>query len=556
MSLLAKKCYEGCCSQKTALFVALCRAIGIPARSVSAYTGWAPWIERDDVKAKYRFETKLSPEGLAATQLYAELGSHMWAEFFIPNYGWIPTDPTSGIMGRRDNRRWITYKGRDILLGPGAPPKDGEGYGTLWVALHDGRADYLCYGILNISKIHTSKVTVIHHSDPFPADALAGYPGNPSLSTDAEKKLRHWRQYSLSSLFSSVPDHLDLEQFYKDHPRAKGEREAFVCHMLRRQLGDERFFKLAKTYVDLRQKSGQAVPTSRFQELAEDVYGERLDWFFNQWVNSSELPRLKLEQVSVRKDKEVWQVSGRLLQSSKTIFRLPIELALDTEHGREMQNIWMDGKAVDFDVRTLNQPRKLIVDPDYEVFKLQQMAPRFWWFWGAYPQLIIVYGTLGETEANRAAAERFNYYLGVSGEVIKADTDVNEADLKTKCVILVGRPETNKIAQEFKDSFPIKFNSAKVTWQGTTYDKQTEAVAQIAQNPRYTNSLMIMNAGLSPEATQKFPVLYLFKGSGDSSYIIFDGDKQLLKGAWEDVDGNLYWDLETDPSAQLTTIQQ
>ena len=50
--------YEGCCSQKTALFVALCRAVGIPARSVSAYTGWAPRRGRDGLKAKYPFETK------------------------------------------------------------------------------------------------------------------------------------------------------------------------------------------------------------------------------------------------------------------------------------------------------------------------------------------------------------------------------------------------------------------------------------------------------------------------------------------------------------------
>jgi hypothetical protein len=537
--------YEGCCSQKAALFVALCRAVGIPARYIEAYTGWDPWIERDNVKAKYPFETKLSPEGLAGTQLFGGLNSHGWAEFFIPNYGWIPTDPTSGIMGHRDNRRWITCKGRDVLLGPGAPPEDGEGYGTLWVTLHDGRADYLCYAILNIAKIHTSKVTVLHHSDPFPADGIVGYPGKPSLSTDAEKKLRNWRLDSLSSLFSSVPDNLDLEQFYKDHPHAKGAREEFVCHMLRRQIGDQAYFKLVDTYIDLRQKTGKPVSASRFQELTEAISGQSLDWFFNQWLDRIDIPRLKLEQVAFKKDKEGWQIRGRLLQSSKAIFRLPVDLALDTEDGREIQKLWMDSNAVDFDFRTLNKPRKLIVDPDYEVFKLQKIAPRFWWFWDVYPKLIIVYGTLGETEANKAAAERFNYYLGVGGEVIKADTDVNEADLKTKCIILIGRPETNRIAREFRDTFPIKFHGAKLTWQGITYDKETQAVAQIVQNPRDASSLIIMNAGLSPEATRKFPVLYLFKGGGNNSYIIFDGDKQVAAGDWENVDSNLYWNFDT-----------
>ncbi|MHC4436573.1 MAG: hypothetical protein ACYS3S_04380, partial [Planctomycetota bacterium] len=407
-------------------------------------------------------------------------------------------------------------------------------------------------------KIHTSKVTVLHHSDPFPADGLAGYPGKPSLSTDAEKKLRHWRQGWLDWLFgqASHADDLDLGQFYKDHPDAKGAREEFVCHMLRRQIGDQAYFKLVDTYIDLRQKTGKPVSTSRFEKLAEDISGQSLGWFFNQWLDRIDIPRLKMEQAALRKDGEGWQIRGRLLQSSKTIFRLPVELAFDTENGRKIQKVWMDSNVLDFDFRTLNKPLNLIVDPNCEIFKLQKTAPRFSWFWKGYSQLIIVYGTLGETAANKAAAERFNYYLGLGGEVIKADTDVNEADLKTKCIILVGRPETNRIAREFRDTFPIKFHGAKLAWQGITYDKQTQAVAQIVQNPRDTSSIIIINAGLSPEATRKFPVLSLFKGDGNNSYIIFDGDKQLLKGAWEDVDGGLYWNFDTRQSVQLAPNKQ
>ncbi len=528
--------YEGCCSQITALKVALCRAVGIPARCVSGYVGWNPGVKQADVKARHPFETKLSPEGLASTQLYSGLGAHMWGEFFIPNYGWIPTD--NGI-GHQHNRRWIKSKGRDIQIGPNAPQGDSKGYGDNWVLLHNRRSDKLCYGVLNIRNIHISKAILLHYSDPFPANGLASYTGNSLPSKDAERNLRHWRQEALS-----WPSY--------DFPRAKDDKEAFICHMLRRQLGDEEFFKLVKTYVDLRQKSNQAVPTSRFQKLAEDISGQSLDWFFNQWIDRIEVPQLKLEKVVARKDKDGWQVHGRLLQLGETTFRLPIELALNTENGREMHKLWMDSKAITFDFRTLNEPQKLTIDPDYEVLKAQRMPPQFWWFWIVYPKVIIVYGTLGETEANKTAAERLNSnYLGLGREVIKADTDVNDVDLKTKCIFLIGRPETNKIAQKFKNIFPIKFDGNKFIWEGITYAQPTQAVAQIAKNPGNSRSLIIMHAGLSPEATQNFPVLYLFKGSGKSSYVIFDGDKQLLKGDWEDADSNLYWNFDTQPSVQL-----
>ena len=538
--------YEGCCSQYAALMVALCRVVGIPARCVKGYVGWNPWIEPNDVKARFPFETKLSPGGLAATQFYGKLSGHMWAEFFIPNYGWIPADAQRRIFGHQSNRLWITSKGRDVLLGPGAPPQDDEGYGAQWVALHEGRADLLSYAVLNIAKIRTSKVTVLHHSDPFPSDGLARYLESLLASGKAEEDLKHWRQEVLTwasrYIRNLTPENLNLDQFYKGYPRAKEDREAFVCQMLRSQLGEEKFSKLTNAYLALRQKFNQPVPTSRFYELAENISGQSLDWFFNQWVNSTELPRLKLEKVVVKKNKDGWQIQGCLLQLGEIAFRLPIELALDTKNGRETQKVWIDSKAVDFDFRTLDEPRKLIVDPDYEVLKVQKMPPSLWWFWEVYhPKVIIVYGTLGETEANKAAAERFNLDLG---QIVKADTDVNDADLKTGCVLLIGRPETNKIAEMFKDIFPIKLDKNQFTWQGITYAQPTQAVAQIAENPGGTHNLIIMYAGLSPEATQKSAYLSLI--SADRSYVIFDGDKQLVAGDWQDVDSNLYWNFDKE----------
>jgi hypothetical protein len=302
-------------------------------------------------------------------------------------------------------------------------------------------------------------------------------------------------------------------------------------------------------------KSGRAVPTSRFQELATDIHGSSLDWFFDQWVNRIALPRLTLENVTVRKDAEGWQVRGRLMQSGNTIFHLPLQLAIDTNKGQEKRTLWIKTKTSDFDFHTQDEPQKLMVDPNYEVLKVQRMPPRFWWFWHLQPGFIVIYGTSSEAPANKSAAERFAIdYLGYDHEILKADVDVNEADLRNKCVFLIGRPETNRIAQQFKDSFPINFDGARFTWQGTTYDKPTEGVAQVIDSPTDSKGLMVMYAGLSTEAILKLCDLGLY--DSDSSYVIFDGDKQLLAGDWEDVDSNLYWKFDTQSSVQLTTIRQ
>ncbi|MBI2101881.1 transglutaminase domain-containing protein [Candidatus Woesearchaeota archaeon] len=66
---------QGVCDELTSLFIALLRAVGIPARFVSglSYT-----------------ESELFPENW---------GSHGWAEVYFPGYGWVPFDVTYGEFG-------------------------------------------------------------------------------------------------------------------------------------------------------------------------------------------------------------------------------------------------------------------------------------------------------------------------------------------------------------------------------------------------------------------------------------------------------------------------
>ena len=92
------------------------------------------------------------------------------------------------------------------------------------------------------------------------------------------------------------------------------------------------------------------------------------------------------------------------------------------------------------------------------------------------------------------------------------------------------------------------------TWQGMRYDKATQGLAQVIEHPQNSEGLMIMCAGLSPEATLKFCDLELY--DEDASFVIFDGDKELLRGDWEEVDNNLYWNFDTHPSVRSAPNEQ
>ncbi len=407
--------YEGDCGQTSLLFIAMCRALGIPARSAAGFIGYRPGIGAEDLKLFSRLETEISPEGLAGTQHYLAGSPHGWVEFYIQDCGWIPADPTLGQFGNLDNKRIITEKGSDIQLGPDAPRGDSGGYGLMWFPIQNGRADCIQSGIWNIAKIRIAKAKLVHHSDPFPADGLASGVVRSFSKVNEQDNYRNWRKEVLSwqnwpSRFnpSSDTQSTNLEQVESDYPKFTEKRHAFICDMLRRQLGDEQFNELLNTYFESRQKAMKAVPSSRFQELAEDIHGKPLGWFFSQWLKSNELPRLKLERIAVTKINEGFQVHGRLLQSSKTCFHLPVELATDTKSGRKTRTLWLEDNVLEFNFQTLSEPERISVDPEYRILRYQKMN-HLSWFWYDHPEYIVVYGTLREAETNKIAAERFSH---------------------------------------------------------------------------------------------------------------------------------------------------
>jgi len=159
---------------------------------------------------------------------------------------------------------------------------------------------------------------------------------------------------------------------------------------------------------------------------------------------------------------------------------------------------------------------------------------------------------MAEAEANKKAAERFiDEFAGLGHELIKADTAVTENDLQ-KSLILFGRPETNKIARRFHNSFPIKFEKNRFSWQGVVYNRPTQGVAQIIENPLDHTNTVNLYAGLSGDATlkvcdksewqQELDGYYII--DLNTSYIIYDQHNKLVSSDWEDSDSDLVWNFE------------
>lgn len=538
--------YEGDCGQTSAMVVALCRAVGIPARCVSGYFGWPP---RDDLRPIYPFETKLNPQGLAGAQTFGQLVTHVWTEFYIPNYGWIPDD--FNFSWNPDdpsvlpfNCRTVWAKGGDFRIGPQCPEGENHGYGAQWVLLKDGRADGSFYAVWNIAKIHTARAKSLFEFDPFPADALVDYHNLYGADTQDQGTIRSGRQP------------LELEQFnYMIRPSPgltaalqnryfRFLRNACVCNVLKNIVGKDKFSQIVTEYERTRVNSGKAVPIAQFQQIAEAIYGQSLGWFFEPWMDENELPELKLDQVSLNKEDQGWCISGHLLQTGKLFYRLPVELALQTERGVESRTFWQEKRDAEFRLHTSQKPVRLVVDPNHEILKIERFPPHLIWRrWVGAWRGRIIYGTGAEMEANKAGAESLmQTSLRGGRQFIMADTEATPEDLDAQCLILIGRPEVNTITERLQDRFPIKFEGEKFTWQGKVYDQATQGVIAVVDEGRSSRRLTMLFAGLSAEATKDFSKINdWFDFLTTASYLIYDGNRCVVSGEWENADPDLVW---------------
>lgn len=135
---------------------------------------------------------------------------------------------------------------------------------------------------------------------------------------------------------------------------------------------------------------------------------------------------------------------------------------------------------------------------------------------------LVVYGTQipAETATNRLAA---TWHAGVNrrSEVafpIKADVDVTPEDLRTHTVILVGRPETNRVAAQ-ATGLPVQFDATGVTVRGKRHEGSV-GVSLIFPSPWSKSEYVVLHAGTDVAATlasRNLPEIV-------PDYLVYDAD--------------------------------
>ncbi len=126
---------------------------------------------------------------------------------------------------------------------------------------------------------------------------------------------------------------------------------------------------------------------------------------------------------------------------------------------------------------------------------------------------LIVYGTADETHTNREAAETLQKLQRESGSnftiPIKSDKEVTDEDLRTRHLLLIGRPDSNELVERFRKSLPIEFGDRSFVVRGKTYANAGSAIVAAADNPLNNQLSVVVIAGLSADSTFHAPAAFL-----------------------------------------------
>lgn len=145
-------------------------------------------------------------------------------------------------------------------------------------------------------------------------------------------------------------------------------------------------------------------------------------------------------------------------------------------------------------------------------------------------EALIVYGTLADKAAQRESAELLQKNIAARWcNVIvpaKADADVTDEELKSRHILLIGRPATNAVAGRFADKMSVQFGPASFALGGESYAHPGSAILFACENPMTPRYSLVVYAGLSADATwhavQAFPDC---GGRGSEAILLAHGAK-------------------------------
>jgi predicted negative regulator of RcsB-dependent stress response len=156
-----------------------------------------------------------------------------------------------------------------------------------------------------------------------------------------------------------------LDTFSPEFQSLVTDKGAVILHMLRWVVGEEAFDKTLREFAA--QFAGKPATIADLEDIVERNAGQRMAWFFAQWLDSTGAPAFK-NKYTIFRIRKGFRVVGEISQDLD-LFRMPVELRIDTDGRSETKRIEVAGTNSSYSVETFGKPRRIVIDPGNHVLQ-------------------------------------------------------------------------------------------------------------------------------------------------------------------------------------------
>jgi hypothetical protein len=157
------------------------------------------------------------------------------------------------------------------------------------------------------------------------------------------------------------------QPFSPEFQSATLDKGAMVFHMLRWEIGDKAF--LATLKGALSQYTDKGMRSTDFIKVAESQSQQELTPFFAQWIDGTGAPQFTDKYAVYRLgNNKGFRTIGEI-QQDLDLFRMPVDLRVETDGKTENQKIDVVGTDTQYVVDTFGRPRHISIDPNDWVLK-------------------------------------------------------------------------------------------------------------------------------------------------------------------------------------------
>ncbi len=164
---------------------------------------------------------------------------------------------------------------------------------------------------------------------------------------------------------SSQSEEKQLVRFYYDSPEDMFDAVSYqkggnILHMLRNYVGDSAFFKSLNLYLTTNKFKSAEVHQLRL--AFEEITGQDLNWFFNQWYYGNGHPKLAITYSYNDAGRQVRMIVKQTQQGQ--VFRLPVAVDIYSGGAKTRNMIWVDKPVDSFYFNSAYKPDLINFDGD------------------------------------------------------------------------------------------------------------------------------------------------------------------------------------------------